>query len=132
MKKKMLKQRSAVQARSLIATLSINIRQALLSLQLKAVSWDEIVEGSGIEREQIRQAAGIMMNSQRTITCWCMTQNKKAVSAIEEIVNLHLMRGQIGKPGAGVMSVRGHSNVQGDRTVGFGSVRVQTSRLAGI
>jgi len=60
------------------------------------------------------------MNSQRTITCWCMglTQNKKAVSAIEEIVNLHLMRGQIGKPGA-VMPVRGHSNVQGDRTVGI-------------
>ncbi len=88
---------------------------------LKAVSWDEIGDVSGIEREQIRQAAEILMNSQRTITCWCMglTQNKKAVSAIQEIVNLHLMRGQIGKPGAGVMPVRGHSNVQGDRTVGI-------------
>ena len=88
---------------------------------LKAESWDEIVEGSGIPREQIRQAAEIMMNSQRTITCWSMgvTQNKNAVSAIEEIVNMHLMRGQIGKPGAGVMPVRGHSNVQGDRTVGI-------------
>jgi molybdopterin-dependent oxidoreductase alpha subunit len=48
-----------------------------------------------------------------------LTQNKKAVSAIAEIVNLHLMRGQIGKPGAGLMPVRGHSNVQGDRTVGI-------------
>ena len=88
---------------------------------LKAESWDDIVEGSGIPREQIRQAAEIMMNSERTITCWCMgvTQNKNAVGAIEEIVNMHLMRGQIGKPGAGVMPVRGHSNVQGDRTVGI-------------
>ncbi len=88
---------------------------------LKTVSWDDIVEGSGIPREQIRQAAEIMMNSERTISCWSMglTQNKNAVSAIEEIVNMHLMRGQIGKPGAGVMPVRGHSNVQGDRTVGI-------------
>ncbi len=88
---------------------------------LKAESWDKIVESSGIEREQIRQAAQIMMSSQRTITCWCMglTQNKNAVGAIEEIVNMHLMRGQIGKPGAGLCPVRGHSNVQGDRTVGI-------------
>ena len=88
---------------------------------LKGESWDEIVEKSGIPRQQIRQAAEIMMSSERTITCWSMglTQNKNAVSAIEEIVNMHLMRGQIGKPGAGVMPVRGHSNVQGDRTVGI-------------
>lgn len=88
---------------------------------LKAESWDEIVEGSGIQREQIQQAAEIMIKSRRTISCWSMgvTQNKYAVSAIEEIVNMHLMRGQIGKPGAGVCPVRGHSNVQGDRTVGI-------------
>lgn len=88
---------------------------------LLSESWDEIVEGSGIPREQIRQAAEIMINSQRTITCWSMglTQNKNAVSAIEEVVNMHLMRGQIAKPGAGLMPVRGHSNVQGDRTVGI-------------
>ena len=88
---------------------------------LLAESWDEIVAESGIPRQQIRQAAEIMMNSDRTITCWSMglTQNKNAVSAIEEIVNMHLMRGQIGKPGAGVCPVRGHSNVQGDRTVGI-------------
>ena len=68
-------------------------------------SWDEIVEKSGIPRQQIRQAAEIMINSQHTITCWSMglTQNKNAVSAIEEIVNMHLMRGQIAKPGAGVV-----------------------------
>jgi molybdopterin-dependent oxidoreductase alpha subunit len=88
---------------------------------IKAESWDTIIESSGLERAQIRQAAKIMMNSQHTITCWCMglTQNKNAVAAIEEIVNMHLMRGQIGKPGAGLMPVRGHSNVQGDRTVGI-------------
>jgi len=94
---------------------------AEFAADIKAESWDEIVEKSGIGREQIRQAAEIMIKSNRTITCWSMglTQNKEAVGAIEEIVNMHLMRGQIGKPGAGLMPVRGHSNVQGDRTVGI-------------
>lgn len=88
---------------------------------LRAVSWDEIVEGSGIPRAQIREAAEIIMNTDRLISCWAMglTQHKNAVGTIQEIVNMHLMRGQIGKPGAGLCPVRGHSNVQGDRTVGI-------------
>jgi molybdopterin-dependent oxidoreductase alpha subunit len=88
---------------------------------LGQVSWDEITEGCGIEREQIREAAQIFINSERTIFCWAMglTQHKNAVANIQEIVNLLLLRGQIGRAGAGVCPVRGHSNVQGDRTMGI-------------
>lgn len=92
-----------------------------LANSLRSFSWDEIVEQSGINREQIREAARVMMKSQSTIFCWAMglTQHKNAVANIQEIVNLMLLRGQIGKPGAGVCPVRGHSNVQGDRTMGI-------------
>jgi molybdopterin-dependent oxidoreductase alpha subunit len=88
---------------------------------LKAVSWDDITEQSGVSREQIREAAEIFIASERTICCWAMglTQHRNAVANIQEIVNLLLLRGQIGKSGAGVCPVRGHSNVQGDRTVGI-------------
>jgi molybdopterin-dependent oxidoreductase alpha subunit len=85
------------------------------------VSWDEIIEQSGISREHIEKAARIFIESDRTIFCWAMglTQHKNAVANIQEIVNLMLARGQIGKPGAGLCPVRGHSNVQGDRTMGI-------------
>jgi molybdopterin-dependent oxidoreductase alpha subunit len=88
---------------------------------VRQMNWDDIVEQSGIGREQIREAAAIMIASERTIVCWAMglTQHKNAVANIQEIVNLVLLRGQIGKPGAGVCPVRGHSNVQGDRTMGI-------------
>ncbi|HEX5885151.1 MAG TPA: FdhF/YdeP family oxidoreductase [Pyrinomonadaceae bacterium] len=88
---------------------------------LRDVSWTEIVEQSGVSKEKIEQAAQIFVESERTIFCWAMglTQHHNAVSNIQEIVNLMLLRGQIGKPGAGLCPVRGHSNVQGDRTVGI-------------
>lgn len=88
---------------------------------LIVTDWDEIVEQSGIERAQIEEAARIFIESERTIFCWAMglTQHKNAVANIQEIVNLMLLRGQIGKPGAGLCPVRGHSNVQGDRTMGI-------------
>ena len=88
---------------------------------LQAVSWAEVVEQSGVAREKIEQAAKIFVESERTIFCWAMglTQHRNAVANIQEIVNLMLLRGQIGKPGAGLCPVRGHSNVQGDRTVGI-------------
>src|SRR5918993_4468770 len=87
---------------------------------LGEASWDELVEQSGVAREQMREAANIYVNSERAIVCWAMglTQHKNAVANIQEIVNLLLLRGQIGKPGAGACPVRGHSNVQGDRTMG--------------
>ncbi|MBV9956871.1 MAG: FdhF/YdeP family oxidoreductase, partial [Acidobacteria bacterium] len=88
---------------------------------LRSVGWDELVEQSGITREQLRAAAEIFIKSERTIFCWAMglTQHRNAVANIQEIVNLLLLRGQIGKPGAGACPVRGHSNVQGDRTMGI-------------
>jgi len=88
---------------------------------LQNVSWAEVVEQSGVSKEQLEAAAQIFVSSERTIFCWAMglTQHKNAVANIQEIVNLMLLRGQIGKPGAGLCPVRGHSNVQGDRTVGI-------------
>jgi molybdopterin-dependent oxidoreductase alpha subunit len=88
---------------------------------LQAVSWSEIVEQSGVPKEKIEEAAQIFVDSERTIFCWAMglTQHRNAVANIQEIVNLMLLRGQVGKPGAGLCPVRGHSNVQGDRTVGI-------------
>ncbi|HYX29023.1 MAG TPA: FdhF/YdeP family oxidoreductase [Pyrinomonadaceae bacterium] len=88
---------------------------------LRKVSDADIVEQSGIAKAQIEEAAKIFCESQRVIFCWAMglTQHKNAVANIQEIVNLMMLRGQLGKPGAGLCPVRGHSNVQGDRTVGI-------------
>ena len=88
---------------------------------LETVGWDEILEQSGVRREMIERAARIYARADRVIVCWAMglTQHKNGVANIQEIVNLLLLRGQIGKPGAGACPVRGHSNVQGDRTMGI-------------
>ncbi|AGC46139.1 oxidoreductase alpha (molybdopterin) subunit [Myxococcus stipitatus DSM 14675] len=88
---------------------------------LRAVRWEDVVERSGVPREQILAAADLLARSERTIFCWAMglTQHRNAVANIQEIVNLTLLRGSVGKPGAGVCPVRGHSNVQGDRTMGI-------------
>lgn len=88
---------------------------------LKEAGWDELVEQSGISREEMRACAQVFIRSDRTIVCWAMglTQHRNAVANIQEIVNLLLLRGQIGRPGAGACPVRGHSNVQGDRTMGI-------------
>ncbi|HEY0777561.1 MAG TPA: FdhF/YdeP family oxidoreductase [Gemmatirosa sp.] len=86
----------------------------------RAESWDVIVEESGVSRAQIRQIADLIMQHRNVIICWGMglTQQPQAVATIQQVVNILLLRGSIGKPGAGVCPVRGHSNVQGDRTVG--------------
>ncbi|MEP7076573.1 MAG: FdhF/YdeP family oxidoreductase [Acidobacteriota bacterium] len=88
---------------------------------LEATPWEDILSESGLALEQIVQAAEMFINAKRVITCWAMglTQHKHAVATIQDLVNLHLLRGQIGKEGAGVCPVRGHSNVQGDRTMGI-------------
>jgi molybdopterin-dependent oxidoreductase alpha subunit len=88
---------------------------------LEQVSPDDILEQSGITQAQMAEAARIFIESERIIFCWAMglTQHKNAVANIQEIVNLMMLRGQLGKPGAGLCPVRGHSNVQGDRTMGI-------------
>jgi molybdopterin-dependent oxidoreductase alpha subunit len=86
-----------------------------------ATPWDPILEISGLTREQIRTAAEIAMRAKRIICCWAMglTQHKNAVATIQEVMNFLLLGGNIGKRGAGPCPVRGHSNVQGDRTMGI-------------
>lgn len=89
--------------------------------KLRSESWDVILEQSGLLREQIREAAKMIASANRMISCWAMglTQHRNGVANVQEVVNLHLLRGMIGKPGTGVCPVRGHSNVQGDRTMGI-------------
>ena len=88
---------------------------------LRKAHWGDILDQCGVHKTRIEDAAKIFVQSERTIFCWAMglTQHKNAVANIQEIVNLMLLRGQIGKPGAGLCPVRGHSNVQGDRTMGI-------------
>jgi molybdopterin-dependent oxidoreductase alpha subunit len=87
----------------------------------RAADWDETLAATGLTRERIEQALEMVLASRRTVVCWAMglTQHKHAVPTIREIVNFLLLRGNIGRPGAGVCPVRGHSNVQGDRTMGI-------------
>jgi molybdopterin-dependent oxidoreductase alpha subunit len=86
-----------------------------------ATPWSAIVEGSGVDEATIRRIAEKYANAKAVIACWAMgiTQHKHAVRTIHEIVNMMLLRGNIGRPGAGLCPVRGHSNVQGDRTMGI-------------
>ncbi|AIY47413.1 FdhF/YdeP family oxidoreductase [Mycolicibacterium fortuitum] len=89
--------------------------------QTRAVDLTTVTEASGIDETQLRRVADMLIASQRTVICWAMglTQHRHAVATIGEATNLLFMRGMIGKPGAGVCPVRGHSNVQGDRTMGI-------------
>jgi len=84
--------------------------------------WPEIIRMSGVVESGIRSLATKLLDgSRKLITCWAMglTQHRNAVATIREVVNVHLLLGAIGRPGAGLCPVRGHSNVQGDRTMGI-------------
>ncbi|WP_168384879.1 FdhF/YdeP family oxidoreductase [Erwinia amylovora] len=86
-----------------------------------ATGWPQIVRQSGLSEQQIREAAAIYQSAKRVICTWAMgiTQHKHSVDTVREIVNLQLLFGQLGKRGAGLCPVRGHSNVQGNRTMGI-------------
>lgn len=88
---------------------------------VRNTSWDELVLQSGLEESTIRRAAKVYINSKRTVFSWCLgiSQQEHAVDQIREFVNVLLLRGNIGRPGAGPSPVRGHSNVQGNRTCGI-------------
>jgi len=88
---------------------------------LRAESWADIVAESGVTREDIDALTNVYVSSERTIACWGMglTQHKESVRTIQLLSNVMMLRGNIGRPGAGLMPVRGHSNVQGDRTMGI-------------
>lgn len=88
---------------------------------LEKVSWNDITIQSGVSEVLTREAAEIFIRSKEAITCWAMglTQHHNAVETIRELVNLHVITGKIGRPRSGLCPVRGHSNVQGDRTMGI-------------
>ncbi|MEM0896247.1 MAG: FdhF/YdeP family oxidoreductase [Verrucomicrobiota bacterium] len=89
---------------------------------VEATEWKDIEEMSGIGRSEIeRLAAKVAAGKRKLITCWAMglTQHHNAVDTISEVSNVHLLVGAVGRPGAGLCPVRGHSNVQGDRTMGI-------------
>jgi molybdopterin-dependent oxidoreductase alpha subunit len=92
-----------------------------LVADLDATPWTQITEQSGLTQNEIRQATEVYIKSRATILCWAMglTQHENAVDNIIACSNLLLLRGNVGRPGAGPCPVRGHSNVQGDRTVGI-------------
>ncbi|MFI0236770.1 FdhF/YdeP family oxidoreductase [Streptomyces sp. NPDC016845] len=87
----------------------------------RAADWDETLKATGLSRADIERTLELVLASKRTVVCWAMglTQHKHSVPTIREVVNFLLLRGNIGRPGAGVCPVRGHSNVQGDRTMGI-------------
>lgn len=86
-----------------------------------AQDWKDIVEVSGVDEQQIRRVADIYIRSRATMICYGMglTQHQDGSRLLQQVVNLLLLRGNFGKPGGGISPIRGHSNVQGDRTVGI-------------
>ncbi|GAA3646187.1 FdhF/YdeP family oxidoreductase [Nonomuraea antimicrobica] len=88
---------------------------------VRAVSWDDVTAATGLTRTEIERVRDDVLRSERVIVCWAMglTQHRHAVPTIREIVNFLMLRGNLGRAGAGACPVRGHSNVQGDRTMGI-------------
>ena len=88
---------------------------------IRTLDLNNLIEECGIPLQTLQSVANILCNNNRIIACWAMglTQHKNSVNTIKEVVNLLLLKGSIGKPGAGTCPVRGHSNVQGDRTMGI-------------
>lgn len=90
-------------------------------MHIRTLDLNNLIEECGIPLQTLQSVANILRNNNRIIACWAMglTQHKNSVNTIKEVVNLLLLKGSIGKPGAGTCPVRGHSNVQGDRTMGI-------------
>ncbi|MFF8874552.1 FdhF/YdeP family oxidoreductase [Streptomyces massasporeus] len=87
----------------------------------RTVDWDDVHTATGLTREEIEKVRDEVLKSERVIVCWAMgiTQHKHGVPTIREIVNFLMLRGNLGRAGTGACPVRGHSNVQGDRTMGI-------------
>ncbi|GAA3663203.1 FdhF/YdeP family oxidoreductase [Nocardioides ginsengisoli] len=87
----------------------------------RTISWDYVLDATGLTRAEIEEVRDRVLASRSVIVCWAMglTQQRHGVPTIREVVSFLLLRGNIGRPGAGVCPVRGHSNVQGDRTMGI-------------
>jgi molybdopterin-dependent oxidoreductase alpha subunit len=89
--------------------------------QARKTSWDDVLAATGLPEQQIREAFQEVLAAEKIVVCWAMglTQHRHSVPTIRDVVNFLLLRGNIGRPGAGLCPVRGHSNVQGDRTMGI-------------
>ncbi|MFC9913367.1 FdhF/YdeP family oxidoreductase [Streptomyces sp. NPDC127197] len=87
----------------------------------RKASWDDILKATGLSEEEIRAAFRQVLAAEKIVVCWAMglTQHRHSVPTIRDVVNFLLLRGNVGRPGAGLCPVRGHSNVQGDRTMGI-------------
>jgi molybdopterin-dependent oxidoreductase alpha subunit len=92
-----------------------------LAAHYDALQWDDLLAGAGVPMEQLERVVEQIISAETMIICWAMglTQHKNSVATIREIVNVLLLTGNLGKDGAGACPVRGHSNVQGDRTMGI-------------
>lgn len=88
---------------------------------LRAERWEDLIEASGLSRDQLFAAADLYAQAKSSILCWGMgiTQHQHSVATIQQMAGLLMLRGNLGRPGAGACPVRGHSNVQGDRTMGI-------------
>ncbi|MEZ0076540.1 FdhF/YdeP family oxidoreductase [Planotetraspora sp. GP83] len=88
---------------------------------LRALDWADVLEATGLSREELEETAREVRSAGSVVVCWAMglTQQRNSVATIREVVNFLLLGGNVGRPGAGVCPVRGHSNVQGDRTMGI-------------
>ncbi|MGW7340930.1 FdhF/YdeP family oxidoreductase [Streptomyces sp. NPDC054808] len=87
----------------------------------RSIAWEDVLRATGVARADIERVRDDVLRSERVVVCWAMgvTQHKHGVPTIREIVNFLLLRGNLGRAGAGACPVRGHSNVQGDRTMGI-------------
>jgi anaerobic selenocysteine-containing dehydrogenase len=94
---------------------------AALKADIETQDWADMVAVSGISEDQIRRCADIYIRSKATIICYGMgiTQHELGSRLVQQIANILLLKGNFGRPGAGISPIRGHSNVQGDRTVGI-------------
>lgn len=100
---------------------------------INALNWDDLIAQAGVTREQIQTLVSLYQNSERCIFAWSMglTHHTQGVGNIEGLAALALLRGQIGKPGAGLLPLRGHSNIQGTGSMGF-TPQLQASTLAAL
>jgi molybdopterin-dependent oxidoreductase alpha subunit len=87
----------------------------------RQIAWSDVLEATGLSREEIQSVVDRVLKSTKVVACWAMgvTQQKHGVATVREMVNFLMLRGNLGRPGTGVCPVRGHSNVQGDRTMGI-------------
>ena len=121
---KIMKQKEEVEPNSVFNHQFIKEKTAGIEDLLNDLDYysiDELLPQTGLTIEKINEATELIINNDKIIVCWAMglTQHKNAVDNIREVVNLLLLKGSIGKKGAGTCPVRGHSNVQGDRTMGI-------------